>query len=139
MKKRGFLLFGLFIPAIALTIWLGKLELHYTFSPKIYVAATGYDPRDLLSGHYLNLTLDWEKTDCSQFENKVCAKERFERIYRYYLPEADAVFLEKEIFKNSPDLLLEFAYPRKGAPLIRNLTLDKQNWKDWIKTKRSKD
>lgn len=132
MKNRGLMLFLLFVPLLALTLWLGDLEVRYAFSPKVYVAASGYDPRDLLSGHYLNLQLDWNKTDCTQFADSVCPKERFNWNYRYYLPEADALYLEKEIFKASADLKLEFAFPKTGAPVIRNLLLDNMDWKEWI-------
>lgn len=131
MKNRGLLLFLLFLPLIILTLWLGELEIRYAMSPKVYVSATGYDPRDLLSGHYLNLRLDWDKTDCSQFKENTCPKEKFNYSYRYYLPEADARALDKMIFNNNLDLTLEFAYPENGTPIIRNMLINNTNWEKW--------
>lgn len=131
MKNRALILFLLFFPLILLSLWLGELEIRYALSPRVYVAATGYDPRDLLSGHYLSLRPDWNKTDCSQFKENKCPKKAFNYVYRYYLPEAEAKALDKVIFRGGIDLRLEFAYPEKGAPLIRNLLINDQHWKTW--------
>ena len=43
----------------------------------IKLPVMGYDPRDLLSGHYIQYQIDWEKADCNQFEDSVCHKDNF--------------------------------------------------------------
>lgn len=131
MKNRGLLIFLLFLPLLVLTLWAGELELRYIMSPKIYVSATGYDPRDLLSGRYLNLQLQWDNTDCSQFKDQKCHEDRFTKTYRYYLPEADAIRLDRVVMQRKINLMLEFAYPKNGAPIIRELLIDGKNWKTW--------
>ena len=65
MKKRVLKFFVFFIPFLALLGWLGYLELQYASAPRVMVAVSGYDPRDILSGHYLNLAPEWDKTAVS--------------------------------------------------------------------------
>lgn len=119
MKKQISILL-LTIPAIILLGWLGMLHFPYVSAPKVTIAVSGYDPRDLLSGHYLNLRLDWDKTECKQFADNICPKERFKENYRYYLPEEEAKAAEKELFKQDTEAFLEFSLPTKGEPLIQN-------------------
>lgn len=134
MKKRVLKFFVFFIPFLALLGWLGYLELQYASAPRVMVAVSGYDPRDILSGHYLNLAPEWDKTDCRQFAGGICPQASFERVYRYYLPQNDALYLEKVLAGDNLDVKLEFALPENASPLIRGLYIDNTDWKDWMKT-----
>ena len=134
MKKRVLKFFVFFIPFLALLGWLGYLELQYASAPRVMVAVSGYDPRDILSGHYLNLAPEWDKTDCRQFAGGICPQARVERVYRYYLPQNDALYLEKALAGDNLDVKLEFALPENASPLIRALYIDNTDWKDWMKT-----
>ncbi len=46
------------VPIISLLLWCGLLEYNALSGEIIKVRAIGYDPRDLLSGHYLRFQLD---------------------------------------------------------------------------------
>lgn len=131
MTKRGLKFFMIFVPFLALLLWLGYLELQYAAPPRVMVAVSGYDPRDILSGHYLRLTPEWNKTDCRQFAGGSCPQARFAKVYRYYLPQNDAAYLEKRLADDNLDVKLEFALPEKASPLIRALYINNM---DWIKT-----
>lgn len=131
MQKCKLLAMSLAFPVLVLGIWLASLHYDVVSSPKVYVAAAGYDPRDLLSGHYLNLKLLWDKTDCGQFPQAVCPQDRFERVYRFYVEEKSAAKLEKMINSRSPDIKLEFAFPEKAAPVLRQMLIDGKIWSEW--------
>lgn len=59
-------LFAIFVPILAMAGWIGY---HYTMkgSPSVELEITGYDPRDLLSGHYLEYRVQYgEKGECKR-------------------------------------------------------------------------
>ena len=41
------------LPVAAMALWLISLNVALTRAREVTLAVTGYDPRDLLSGHYL--------------------------------------------------------------------------------------
>ncbi len=123
--KKSISILLMAIPSLVLLGWLGMLYFPYISAPKVTIAVSGYDPRDLLSGHYLNLRLNWDKTDCKQFADNVCPKERFKENYRYYLPAEEAKTAEKDIFEQGTNAFLEFSFPAKSEPLIKNFYIKK--------------
>ena len=92
-----------------------------------------YDPRDLLSGHYLQLKLNWQKTDCLQFEDRKCPKDRFAPVYRFYIPEQEAQNLEKLIRNPDTKTELIFTYPEKREPKIKELWINGSKWSQALK------
>lgn len=58
MKKKTAA--ALLIPIIALFGWVLSLEYHIATSQQIRVAIQGYDPRDILAGHYITFSLTTE-------------------------------------------------------------------------------
>lgn len=128
------LILALLFPLVVLLIWNGWLEGKVLFSPEMTVAAEGYDPRSLISGHYLQLRPVWEKTDCSDFEENKCPLENFERVYSFYLPEQTAEELDRIIRTENPELKLIFALPDNSRPLLKNLLINGVSWKEWLDT-----
>lgn len=116
-------------PILVLAAWTGFLQYSLWRQPRALVAASGYDPRHLLSGRYINLQLDWDKTDCRQFFGAVCPRERFRQEYVYYVPEAEARSLEQLIAKGKYRTELQFALPAEGTPRVVDLWLDGEPWK----------
>lgn len=136
MKKSGYI-FWLAVPFLALVIWTASIEIHYLNMPKVRVAVQGYDPRDLLSGHYLNLQPNWQETDCSQFTDNVCPEAEFQRVYRFYLDEDAAKFLDRRMFSNAQRFELEFSYSKNRQPLIREMYINDLSWKTWLEQNKS--
>lgn len=118
-------------PIIVLLFWVIGLQSDISRSEKVIIAVEGYDPRSLISGHYLQLRPVWNKTDCGQFPGQKCPTEAFEDIYRFYLPEGDAQELERLIQKQQPPMQLEFAF-RRTNPLVRELYIENSMWKNWL-------
>ena len=58
-KKRILIL--LLLPIVYFIGWISYLVVAEIGVPQVKIYAEGYDPRDLLSGHYLQLKLNWQK------------------------------------------------------------------------------
>lgn len=132
MKNNKFLAAALALPLIFLLLWLIFLQVKAS-GPTVVVAMRGYDPRDLLSGHYLRLQPDWEKTDCTQFSDQICPREAFADHYRYYLPETAAPILEKQQDEGQADFAIRFYYKVGEEPFIKELLLNGQPWQRQFK------
>lgn len=127
LKKYGYI--GLvFLPVLILLMWVATIEVQRGQGREVVVRLQGYDPRDLLSGHYISYRLDWDKTDCSQFENKVCPIFSFERTGRYYVPEEKAVLLERIIQNNANEAAMLFSYQKGMKPLALKLLVNGESW-----------
>lgn len=131
MLKKYVLITAVLFPIIILLFWVAGLQSDISRSEKVIIAVEGYDPRSLISGHYLLLRPVWNKTDCGQFPDQQCPTEVFEKVYRFYLPEEDAQELERLIQKQQPPMQLEFAF-RLPEPLVRELYIENSLWKNWL-------
>jgi len=143
MNKK-FLILALSFPFIALIVWTISLYIQQSTGTEIKVAIMGYDPRDLLSGHYIRYTIDWEKTDCSQFPNGICPKDefrkqsRFENQCRFYIPERHAEKLDR-LFRrrNNTTMIFEviYSYQAGREPLAKKLLINGKDWRESLKKK----
>lgn len=135
MSKKSLTASLVAIPVLFFICWIGYIKISEINAPKLIVAVEGYDPRDLISGHYLSLRLNWQETDCSAFGTAGCPLEKFgyRYIYRYYVPEHDAPILEKLMMKWETKAALEFVLPGNAAPRIKNLLINGKPWQDAVK------
>ena len=129
----------LFIPFISLLAWTMWLYVQQTTGQEIKVAITGYDPRDLLSGHYIQYTIDWNRTDCNQFsdgicpKNDFCKKTRWNRQCRFYVPEKNARELDRLFWnRNTTDMIFEvvYSYNKGHEPLAKQLLINGKDWRE---------
>ena len=132
MIRKNWALPALAFPIVVLLIWTAVLQYLSLTAPRVMVTVEGYDPRSLISGHYLELQPDWTRTDCNTFGGQTCPKDKFEKVYRFYLPEDVAPQLERMINRTRPLMQLEFALA-DGKPLVRELRIDKRHWSDWYR------
>ena len=138
MLKNNLIRLALALPIVILAVWILGLEYRSNAASRVMVTVEGYDPRSLISGHYLQLRVNWEDTDCRQFPQDDCPKELFENIYRFYIPESDAPGLEHLIIKKRPFMQLEFALSG-NKPQIRDLYVEKQLWSDWYRQQKTSE
>ena len=119
--------------------WMSSVSLQACSAPEVKLAITGYDPRDLLSGHYIRYQVDWAKSDCRQFKNGVCPKEAFGMGQRFYIPEEyapqlDDLFRRSQFNPESQDTFeVIYAYPPNRAPIAKRLLVNGRDWKEAIK------
>lgn len=133
MQKNLKLILGLSLPIVFFVCWISALEYRINHAEEITIRAEGYDPRSLISGHYMRLRLNWQETDCSQFNDNLCHPNRFESIYKYYIPEEYAQTLDKLVSKKHVKVDLIFAYPKDKNPYLKRMNLNGQYWLDWLK------
>ena len=158
IKSKKGLLVALIIPIIALALLTGYKKYILSIGKEITLPITGYDPRDLLSGHYLIYTINYGvKKLCSgsphrvkkpsyvclhpkKFSNHwidnckimikgVCNRNRFEAgIERYYVPEKEAKKLENLIQSNSASIVLSIT--KNGEAQIKDLLINGVPWRN---------
>lgn len=135
MNKRKFLIATVLLPVVFFVAWITSLEMQSIWkTQEVKIAVKGYDPRDLLSGHYISLRVDWANTDCQQFADKSCPLDGFDAVYRFYMPEQEAQQLDKEI-RQQGDLLkmkLVFLYAPQQAPSLKNLMINGATWQEYL-------
>lgn len=133
-KKINILL--IVAPILFLLLLTITLAFMRAYLPEVSVRIAGYDPLDPLSGHYIAYTIDWQNTDCAQFENQSCPKEAFGESYpdsmsnntfRFYIPEQKAeelnrVFLDAE--KNNQRIEMVYGYKPGFRPLAKKILIN---------------
>lgn len=106
-------------------------------SQQVVIAIGGFDPRSLFSGHYIQYQINWNETDCTQFENGICPKNAFNQIeHRYYLPPQEALQIDRLMSRSQrSDMTFDivFAYKKGRAPIARMLLINKKEWKQYLK------
>ena len=100
MKNKLYLA-GLFLPLLCFLAAVGIYEYRQTRAYEITVPVSGYDPRSLIAGHYILLTVDESRINCAQFPDNSCPPAGFfEKSYKYFTPEGDARPLEEPAAAN---------------------------------------
>lgn len=122
-----------FMPIILLFVWVGTILYQIYGSATVNVRILGYDPLDLLSGHYIRYTLDWQNTDCRQFAGDICPKALFNayglNYGRYYVPENLAKPLEEVLQNNENIAEIVFSYREGKQPFVLNLLVNGKEWR----------
>ena len=132
MRERVRNLILVMMPAILMAIWVASLFWQVAAGVPVKIKIRGYDPLDLLAGRYINYTLDWDATDCSQFVNGVCPKGEFDHygmtVGRFYVAEYQAETLEKVIRNGDNDVEMVFSYRSGRKPYVLNLLVNGVSW-----------
>ena len=142
--KNKLLLLILLIPVICLFIWNCFLWYDKDSGTEITVSIMGYDPRDLLSGHYIRYRIDWNKTDIKQFENKTFTKQDFvdslnKTSYRFYVSENHAKYLDKILMEannikeeDKKNIEVVYSYKLGKHPIAKKLLINGQPYQKSI-------
>ena len=135
MSERKLMALMVFIPLIFFAGWVGLIKyMDYMADNHVKIAVRGYDPRNLLSGHYLNLELDWNATDCGQFVNRKCPRSKFKNVYQLFVPEERAGELDKAVRSQNNRYKIEllFNYRRGSKPRLKEMLIEGQPWRHWL-------
>lgn len=156
MRIAPRVLLALAFPIVALAGLAGVKQARLSLGARYVLPIQGYDPRDLLSGHYLTFRVDYGIQGlCQQretAENWVCLEPRrdlgsdpsgeacearirgrcqgwrFEAgIERFYVPESEARRLESLIRDRRASIEVRVA--RDGRAVIQDLLIDGRSWK----------
>ena len=121
--------FILFIPFIGLCCWALYYVNFVEKAAEVVLPVTGYDPRNLLSGHYIEFQIDWSKANCNQADwNNVCPKNDFKGVNRFYVAENKAKELERFINNNFVATEIVFAYVAGARPVAKELLINGRPW-----------
>jgi hypothetical protein len=120
---------GLFI---SLLLWYA---ISNALMSNVEIRIKGYDPRDILVGHYIAYDIDWEQTDCTQFIHGICPKAEFLKTavlgiwggyFRFYVSERAAPKLEKVLQNEQNTISLIYKYRRNYTPRAVQLLVNGQ-------------
>jgi len=158
IRSQKILLVALMFPIIALAIIVGYRNYILSAGTEVILPVTGYDPRDLLSGHYLIYTIDYGVSGvclgnsskmntpayicldpkmfsyswtekCKLVIKGSCNQARFEAgIERYYVPEEKAKNLEALLRSEGASIVLSIT--DSGKVQIKSLLIGGRHWKD---------
>ncbi len=94
---------------------------------EVVLPIQGYDPRNILSGHYIRFQINWEQADCYQVGWKgICPVANFTGIDTYYIPENQAYSLERELQSENNKMEVVFAYEPGRRPIPKELRMNGQ-------------
>ncbi|MFV0626338.1 MAG: GDYXXLXY domain-containing protein [Alphaproteobacteria bacterium] len=140
MKNNKFLALILCIPFVCLLSWLAVLTYHSETGKTVTVSVMGYDPRDLLSGHYIRYQIDWARTDCDQFDksicprNEFCGQNRWKNACRFYIPEKKAKELDAFFRRRNDKYHFEviYSYKKEHKPIPKELLINGLDWRSYV-------
>lgn len=153
MKK---LIVALTIPTFALLSLALYNQFHIQTATEYEFEIEGYDPRDLLAGHYLNFRIKYGiEIPCDKYnrqEMNVCVKPTFaatlgripkscekwiagecnggvfqDNLTRFYVTESRAGLIEARVRTGKATVKIAVA---KGNAIIRDLLIDGKSWKE---------
>lgn len=126
----------LLIPFIGLCSWAMYYVHFVRNAPEVTLPITGYDPRNLLSGHYIEFRIDWSRANCQQADwNGLCPRNDFSGVNRYYVPESKAHELERFVNSTSFNTEIVFAYKKGFKPVVKDLLIEGQKWDQYLKNR----
>lgn len=156
MNRRGWLIVALVLPILALgtSAWLKSIQ--RASGVEVILPIEGFDPRDLLSGHYLTYRVDYGvegcpsdngqasiclrprrgiyaegelPADCTLFIHGQCENNLFNAgIERFYIPEEDSTMLEEKVRQNKGEIVL--SVDTDGNAAIRDLLIEGKAWRE---------
>lgn len=155
IRTRNSLLVALLTPILALAAMTADRQFHLAVGTEVVLPISGYDPRDLLSGHYLIYTVDYGVSDicrgtsddktgyicldsrsfsdeppvgCSRLIRGVCNSSRFEAgIEKYFVAESEAADLEKKVRSRTASIVLSLS--SRGEAQVKDLLINGRSWK----------
>jgi uncharacterized membrane-anchored protein len=160
ISSKKFVIAALALPIICLAgLAVHKASVRQT-GQEITLNITGYDPRDLLSGHYLIYNIDYQTPDlcatdmqsersvyvcpeqgilhvdsqprgCTVFIAGRCEGRRFiAGVERFYIPQEHALPLERLVIDKRGSVVLSVS--ASGKAQVKELLIEGQPWFDYL-------
>lgn len=155
--KKAFIMIFLLLPAIFFALWIARLSLQSNRGQEIVLAIKGYDPRSMLSGHYIQYQVDWDLTPQKSIQvlndslkmgiKKTCNDENppkcffdlqkwysvMGRFQRFYVPEIDADRLNRLLIADNGlrfDVVFAVQFGRR--PVAQKLLINGIDWRQFL-------
>jgi uncharacterized membrane-anchored protein len=157
IQKKNILIVFLILPIVVLLCMTGYRQNNLSAGRDFTLPIIGFDPRDLLAGHYLTYTIDYgieachknestksvyicmeprakminKPADCKWFVHGECNWGRFTaNLERFYIPEDMGKPLEEKI-RNKKGSIVITVTP-SGNSMVKDLLIDGQSWKQIV-------
>ena len=134
--KKYFLFLFLLLPACAFAIYVGLSYHQLITGQEVRIKIEGYDPRDLLAGHYIL----YQNNSQSVQQNTAgtsCRASDFYGPHKFYIPQTHAHRLEKLFgnWRNRSIYTFEVVYScvEGKKPKAKQLLIDGIDWYDFLK------
>ncbi len=127
----------LFIPVFVLLGWTLSVQAMISAGKKLDLPIRGYDPRDILAGHYLSVEVDYAVFP-SECEKEEKGKERWRKKDAFFCadegrvalgtPEGCPVFIKGYcLYGRFHDGVSRFYIPEKMSPVLERAVRNKNN------------
>jgi uncharacterized membrane-anchored protein len=154
IQSKKALALALLFPIVSLGVLAASKKFGLTFGSEVVLPISGYDPRDLLSGHYIIYQIEYgvggvcggnsgknagyvclepkrfsysEPSDCSKLIRGICNNDRFEAgVEKYFVPQEKAVFLDAQVRTKRASIVLSIS--SSGHAQVKDLLIDGQPW-----------
>jgi uncharacterized membrane-anchored protein len=154
MKNKKALIIALLFPIIVLGTLTAYRQYVFSHGDEVVLPISGYDPRDLLAGHYLTYRIDYgvdgicaayspqqtgfvclapkmfsytEPENCSKLIRGVCNYGRFEAgIERYYVSDDKAKYLEEQVRAKAASIVLSVT--PGGQAQVKDVLVNGRSW-----------
>jgi uncharacterized membrane-anchored protein len=157
IRSKIYIIIALLIPIVVFAYIVGYKNYMLKAGPEIIIPISGYDPRDLLSGHYLTYNVDYgipntcntptydksveayiclddktfsynKRQDCQLYIRGYCQYHRFVAgIEKFYIPEEYAIPLDKQVRDKKASIVI--VVPKNGQPLVKDLLIDGKSYR----------
>jgi uncharacterized membrane-anchored protein len=156
MNKRLLLLCGLLVPFVGIIFLAGYKEFVINSGKEFTLKVRGFDPRDLLSGHYITYQIDFDipglcsaesvtravclAADGNHFASPTaamcdypllgeCRHGRFRSgLERFYIPQAEAGRLDHAVRKGEGAIVVSVT--PAGERVVKELLIQGQRWQN---------
>ncbi|MDN3637351.1 GDYXXLXY domain-containing protein [Simiduia curdlanivorans] len=154
MKHKKILIAALVFPLLCLVFLAGSKAYVSSIGKEFTLPVTGFDPRDLLSGHYIVYQIAFDIDDlcaensepeavclveggdhyashsalaCDYPLRGVCQYGRFQTgLERFYIPQSEAMRLDAAVRKGEGSIVLSVT--PSGANVVKKLLVNGQSW-----------
>ena len=156
-KSKTMLVFALAFPIIVLAVLTLIKRNIYTNGKEVILNIEAYDPRDLLSGHYLTYKINYDidsvcpnkaysdeayvcfepkgfsYTDPANCGKKIrgrCLNDHnfIANLERFYIPESRAIELSEKVRTQKASIVV--AVMPEGHAIVKDLLIDGKGWKE---------
>ncbi len=108
--------------------WFGYLFVEDSRWQEQRAPIMGYDPRDLLSGHYIRFQIDKKKMG-ADFDN---LPKELKRPQRFYVPQFYARQLSEALISNKYKFEVSYRMRENRPPRIKDIYIDGVLWREQI-------
>lgn len=154
IKTKSSLIVALIFPIFFLAALTIYKHINLSKGSEVILPISGYDPRDLLSGHYLVYRINYGvetlcpsptqritgyvcfepkkftysiPENCSKYIRGTCTYGRFEAgVEKFFVPEEKAIILERLIRSNFASIVLSIS--TDGSAQVKNLLINGKSW-----------